>query len=99
MPAADIPVPHPGSVLRDEFLDPMGLTVYALARAIHVTRSRINDICRGRQGITAAIALRLGRFFGVDPQWFMNMQSKYDLHVLAERLAADLAAIEPRNAA
>ncbi len=99
MPAADIPVPHPGSVLRDEFLDPMGLTVYALARAIHVTRSRINDICRGRQGITAAIALRLGRFFGVDPQWFMNMQSKYDLHVQAERLAADLAAIEPRNAA
>ncbi len=99
MPAADIPVPHPGSVLREEFLEPMGLTVYALARAIHVTRSRINDICRGRQGITAAVALRLGRFFGVDPQWFMNMQSKYDLHVQAERLAGDLAAIEPRNAA
>ena len=92
-------MPHPGVVLRDEFLEPMGLTVYALARAIHVTRSPINDICHGRQGITAAIALRLGRFFGVDPQWFMNMQSKYDLHVQAERLAADLAAIEPRNAA
>ena len=73
----------------------MGLTVYALAKAIHVTRSRINEICHGRQGITAAIALRLGRFFGVDPQWFMNMQSKYDLRVLAERLAA----IEPRSAA
>ena len=77
----------------------MGLTVYALVKAIHVTRSRINDICHGRQGITAAIALRLGRFFGVDPQWSMNMQSKYDLHVQAGRLAADLAAIEPRNAA
>lgn len=96
---ADIPMPHPGIVLREEFLEPMGLTVYGLAKAIHVTRSRINDICHGRQGITAAIALRLGRFFGVDPQWFMNMQSKYDLHVQAERLAADLAAIEPRNAA
>ena len=96
---ADIPMPHPGVVLREEFLEPMGLTVYALAKAIHVTRSRINDICHGRQGITAAIALRLGRFFGVDPQWFMNMRSKYDLHEQAKRLAADLAAIEPRNAA
>ena len=97
--AADIPMPHPGVVLREEFLEPMGLTVNALAKAIHVTRSRNNDICHGRQGITAAIALRLGRFFGVDPQWFMNMQSKYDLHVQAERLAVDLAAIEPRKAA
>lgn len=96
---ADIPMPHPGVVLREEFLEPMGLTVYALAKAIHVTRSRINDICHGRHGITAAIALRLGLFFGVDPLWFMNMQSKYDLHLQAERLATDLAAIEPRKAA
>ena len=56
----------------------MDISVYALAKAIRVTRSRINEICR-RQGITANVALRLGRFFGVDPQWFMNMQSKYDL--------------------
>jgi addiction module HigA family antidote len=96
---ANIPMPHPGVVLREEFLEPMGLTVYALAKAIHVTRRRINDICHGRQGITAAIALRLGRFFDVDLQWFMNMQPKYDLHVQADRLAANLAAIEPRNAA
>ncbi len=96
---ANIPMPHPGVVLREEFLKPMGLTVYALAKAIHVTRSRINEICHGRQGVTANIALRLGRFFEVDPQWFMNMQSKYDLHSEAERLAAELAAIEPRTAA
>jgi addiction module HigA family antidote len=96
---ADIPMPHPGVVLREEFLEPMGLSVYALAKAIRVTRSRINDICNGRQGVTAAIALRLGRFFNVDPQWFMNMQSKYDLHVEAERLEAELAAIQPRSAA
>jgi addiction module HigA family antidote len=97
--SANIPMPHPGVVLHKEFLEPMGLSVYALAKAIHVTRSRVNDIRHGRQGITAAIALRLGRFFNVDPQWFMNMQSKYDLHVQAERLAAELAAIEPRSAA
>ena len=95
----DVPMPHPGVVLREEFLEPMGLSVYALAKAIHVTRSRINEVCHGRQGITANIALRLGRFFGVDPQWFMNMQSKYDLRVQAERLADELAAIQPRTAA
>lgn len=95
----DIPMPHPGAVLKEEFLEPMGLSVYALAKAVHVTRSRINDIRLGRHGITAAIALRLGRFFKVDPQWFMNMQSKYDLHVQAERLKAELEAIEPRDAA
>ncbi|MBV8440955.1 MAG: HigA family addiction module antidote protein [Hyphomicrobiales bacterium] len=97
--ARDIPLPHPGVVLKEEFLEPMGLSVYALAKAIHVTRSRINDVCLGRQGITAAIALRLGRFFGVDPQWFMNMQSKYDLAVQGEQLKAELEAIAPRDAA
>ena len=95
----DVPMPHPGVVLREEFLEPMGLSVYALAKAIHVTRSRINEVCHGRQGITANIALRLGRFFEVDPQWFMNMQAKYDLDVQAKLLADDLAAIAPRTAA
>ena len=79
--SADIRMLRPGVVLREEFLEPMGLAVYGLSKAIRVTRSRINDTCHGRQGISAAIALRLGRFFNVDPQWFMNMQSKYDLHV------------------
>jgi addiction module HigA family antidote len=96
---SDIPMPHPGIILREEFIEPMGLSVYALAKAIHVTRSRINEICHGRQGITANIALRLGRFFDVDPQWFMNMQAKYDLHVQSALLADDLAAIQPRTAA
>src|ERR1700722_2956638 len=92
-------MPHPGVVLREEFLEPMGLSVYALAKAIHVTRSPINEVCHGRQGIRANIALRLGRFFEVDPQWFMNMQAKYDLDVQAKLLADDLAAIAPRSAA
>ena len=94
--SADIPMPHPGIVLRGEFLEPMGLSVYALAKAIHAPRSRIDAICRGRLGLTAAVALRLGRF---DPQWFMNMQARYALHVQAERLSAKLAAIEPRKVA
>ncbi len=95
----DIPLPHPGVVLREEFLDPMGLSVYALAKAVNVSRSRINAICQGQQGVTAAIALRLGKFFGADPRWFMNMQTQYDLQVQAELLAEKIAAIEPRRAA
>lgn len=95
----DIPLPHPGTILREEFLEPMELSVYALAKAIDVPRSRINEICHGRQGITANIALRLGRFFGVDPQWFMNMQAKYDLYVAGEELAEVLLRIHPREAA
>lgn len=94
----DIPLPHPGTILREEFLEPMGLSVYALAQAIKVPRSRINEICHGRQGISANIALRLGRYFDVDPQWFMNMQSKYELAVGAEALQDELAGISPRAA-
>jgi addiction module HigA family antidote len=93
----DIPLPHPGEILKEEFLVPMGLSVYALAKAIDVPRSRINEICHGRQGITANIALRLGRFFEVDPQWFMNMQSKWDLETTRDKLVEALAAIEPHH--
>jgi addiction module HigA family antidote len=58
----DIPMPHPGVILREEFFEPVDLTVCTLAKAIHVTRSRVNDIHHGRQGITAAIAQRLDRY-------------------------------------
>lgn len=92
----DIPMPHPGTILREEFLEPMSLSVYALANAIHVPRSRLNDICRGRQGISANVALRLGKYFSVDPQWFLNMQAKYDLHVQGEAMVDELAAIVVR---
>ena len=94
-----IALPHPGHILKQEFLEPMAISIYALAKAIHMPRSRINEICRGNQGISANIALRLGRFFSVDPQWFMNMQAKYDLHAQGLALAADLAAIQPREVA
>ena len=94
-----IPLPHPGQVLREEFREPMGLSVYALAKAIGAPRSRINGICRGEQGVTAAVALRLGQFFGVDPRWFMNMQTQYDLAFETARLAGEIAAIAPRRAA
>lgn len=95
----ELPVPHPGEVLREEFLEPMWLSVYALAKAIDVPRSRINEICHGRQGITAAIAVRFGRYFSVVPQWFLNMQTKYDLSIATDELAPVLEKIVPREAA
>lgn len=90
---------HPGIVLRDEFLKPMGIPVPALAEAIGVSGSLMGEICNGRQGMSASIALRLGRYLAFDPQWFMTMQSKYDLSAAAEDMAEALARIRPCEAA
>lgn len=91
----DVSLPHPGSVLRQEFLEPLGISVPALAKAIGVPQSRLNEICSGRRGISANIALRLGRFLAFDPQWFMNLQSKYDLSAEAADMAEALDHIRP----
>jgi len=72
---------HPGEILREEFLEPMGISVYALANALRVPRSRVNDIVRGRRAITADTALRLARYFGTSPEFWVNLQAHYDLEV------------------
>lgn len=95
----DASLPHPGIVLREEFLEPMGISVPALAEAIGVPDSYMNEICSGRQGISANIALRLARFLAFDPQWFMTIQAKYDLSTAAEDMAEALARIRPCEAA
>ena len=79
-----LPPVHPGEVLRDEFLTPMGLSVYRLSREIKVSRPRLNDIVLGRRAITTDTALRLGRYFGMTPEFWINLQTRYDLDV-AER--------------
>jgi len=76
-----IPPAHPGAILREDFLEPMGISVYALANALHVPRSRVNDIVRGRRAITADTALRLARYFGTTPEFWVNLQAHYDLAV------------------
>lgn len=91
----DYPLPHPGEILREEFLEPMGISVYAAAKAIGVSRSQLNNICHGQHRITASIAVRLGKYLGVDPAWFMNMQQAYDLDLSANELRQELDAIEP----
>ena len=79
-----LPPVHPGEILRDEFLTPMGISVYRLARAIKVSRPRLNDIVLGRRGVTTDTALRLGRYFGMTPEFWINLQTRYDLDI-AER--------------
>lgn len=79
-----LPPVHPGEILRDELLTPMAISVYALSNAIKVPRSRINDIVLGRRAITADTAIRLGRYFGMSPEFWINLQARHDLDV-AER--------------
>jgi antitoxin HigA-1 len=76
-----LPTVHPGAILRDEFLIPMGISVYELANAIKVPRSRTNDIVRGRRAITTDTAIRLGRYFGTTPDFWINLQARFDLDV------------------
>ena len=72
---------HPGEILREEFLVPLGMTAHALALEFKVPAPRINDIVRERRAITPDTALRLARYFGNTPQFWMNLQSGYDLKI------------------
>ena len=81
---------HPGSVLDAEFLEPMGVTQYRLARGIKVPPRRINEIVHGKRAITADTALRLGRFFGMEAQFWMNLQSHYELEIAKDAIARKL---------
>jgi addiction module HigA family antidote len=80
----------PGEILEEEFLKPMGLTQYRLAGDLGVPPRRINEIVRGERAITADTALRFGRFFNMAPQFWLNLQTQYDLERESERLAGRL---------
>jgi len=81
-----LPLIHPGEILRDDFLAPMKISVYSLAQAIKVPRSRVNDIVLCRRGVTADTAFRLARYFGTSPEFWINLQSRYDLDVADRKL-------------
>ena len=89
---------HPGEILREEFLEPMGISQYRLAKNISVPPRRINEIVHGKRSITADTALRLGRFFGMSAQFWLNLQTRYDLEVtedlLEDRLAEEVHTLE-----
>ena len=90
---------HPGEVLEQDFMKPNRLSNTALARAIGVAPARINEIVRGRRGITAGTALRLARYFNTDAQSWMNLQSQYELTLAAQAADEALAAIRPLQVA
>lgn len=80
----------PGEILEEDFLKPMGLSQYRLAKDIGVPARRINEIVKGERSITADTALRLGRFFKMSAQFWLNLQSHYDLEVMEDRLGRRL---------
>ena len=97
-----LPPIHPGEILIEEFLKPMGLSQYRLAKDISVPPRRINEIVHGKRSITADTALRLGRFFGISPQFWLNLQTRFDLEVtedlLAERLDKEVQVLSSNAA-
>ena len=94
-----VPVIHPGEILDEEFLKPMGISQYRLAQAISVPARRINEIVHGKRTITADTALRLGAFFGTDAQSWLNLQSHFDMEIARTNLTEVLAAIPAYQAA
>jgi len=90
-----MPPMHPGEVLREEFLEPLKLTPYALAKALSIPRTRVERIAREETAIAADTAHRLGRYFGTTPQFWLNLQSEYELRVAAAEMGATLQKIKP----
>ena len=90
---------HPGEILREEFMVPLNLSSNALARALGVTGARINEIVRGRRGISADTALRLARYFGTDAQSWLNLQLRYDVECAQDAIGGLLTKITPYRAA
>jgi addiction module HigA family antidote len=96
---AVMPPVHPGEILLTEFLEPLELSQYQLARSIAVPPRRINEIVHGQRRISADTALRLARFFGTSERFWMNLQSRYDLEIEKDRLGPVLDEIHPLTAA
>ena len=94
MTKRDFPPIHPGEILLEEFLKPMGITQYRLAKDVSVDPRRINEIVHGKRSISADTSLRLGRYFGTSARFWMNLQSQYDLQIeemeLGDRLEEEV---------
>ena len=87
---------HPGEILLHDLMAPLGLSQYALAKALGVTPLRVRQIVRGQRAVTADTALRLSRYFGTRPGWWLDLQSHYDLETVTDKLEAQIArAVKP----
>jgi addiction module HigA family antidote len=85
---------HPGDILKTEFMEPLALSSYRLAKDLHVSAPRVNDLVRGKRSITADTAMRLSRYFGNSAQFWMNLQNKHDIWLAAQDRS--LAKVKPR---
>lgn len=95
-----LPPVHPGEILREDILKPWNMSVNQLAKALAVDAARLNEIVRGRRGITADTALRLSRYLGTTPEFWLNLQKNYELSVARQtKLPAIERAVQPRTAA
>ena len=91
---------HPGEILREEFLMPLQMSAHALSQAIRVPATRVNDIVNAKRGITADTALRLARYFGNSPDFWMNLQAAYDLRATEREASVRIEReVSPREAA
>jgi antitoxin HigA-1 len=101
MPAKDPLGPvHPGEILREDFLTPLGMSAYALAAALRVPRTRIERLVREQTPITPDTALRLGRYFGATAEFWLGIQAQFDVETAQQQgLSDDIAAIKPRKTA
>ena len=97
MKPTKIPPVHPGEILLGDFMEPLGLTQYALAKALGVPALRISQIVRGQRAISADTALRLSRYFGTRPEWWLDLQTHHDLELARDNLEVRIArAVRPR---
>jgi addiction module HigA family antidote len=90
-----LPNVHPGEILVEEFLEPLGISRYRLAKEIGVPMTRIAAICNGKRAITADTALRLARFFGTSARFWMGLQHDYDIEEASRAMGEDIVAIKP----
>ncbi len=100
MPRRKLPPLHPGEILREEFLLPLGISQYRLAKEMSVPPRRINEIVQGTRAISADTALRLARFFGTADRFWLNLQARYDLEIAKDKLGSRLEReVRPATAA
>ncbi len=93
-----LPLPTPGEMLREEFLNPLGLTTYRLAKALHVPQTRLSAILAGKRSVTADTGLRLDRYFGLSDGWWIRLQADCDLRKAHRELGARIAReVKPRD--
>jgi addiction module HigA family antidote len=92
--------PHPGETLKEDYLVPLEMSVNALAKALGIGAARLNEIVRGERGVTADTALRLGRYFNTSPEFWLNLQTLYDLRLAQQKTGSLIERkVQPRQAA